>query len=224
MSTCLKNLKRLWADSCRTMWVEILALRNLEGFLRARYYETSPQAELTDITYAPECKGRLDSLHKDYYLDNVDEFVNNLTAVRVVLLSASFESYFYEFMDEYLQHRPKYFNAATGTRTDAGDHVYGQVRSQRGPILKLETFSTLTGAKTKSIAPKLPVLNEVYTLRNVVAHRAGICDAGALPHLHIVAARENEKVLISPSTLVKELAPPCLEIAETLDRKIIPAS
>jgi hypothetical protein len=100
--------------------------------------------------------------------------------------------------------------------------LFGQVKSTRGISERIIKFTELTSSKIISIQTHLPILKEVYQLRNIVAHRSGICDAYDLPTLLITKAVEGERLSIPPDVLITRLAPPCIEIAQHLDRKIFP--
>jgi hypothetical protein len=88
-SESLKDFKKLWTNTCHTMWVEILALRSLEGSLKGNYANIPKTLDLTDLVYAPECRGRMEGINKDTFLNNIQTYIEyNITTVRVVLLSA----------------------------------------------------------------------------------------------------------------------------------------
>lgn len=220
-SQYLKDFKKLWTNACHTMWIEILALRNLEAYLKGNYSNIPRGVYLTDIVYTPEIKGRIDGIDKDFFLENIETYIQyNVTTLRVVLLSAAFESYFKSFLDKYIRHRHKYF--IDGSRTKEGNQVFGQVMSTSGLAERVVKFAELTNAKISAINPLLATLKEVYLLRNIIAHRAGICDSYASAEMLIVKVKEGERITISPETLISTLAPPCIKITEHLDRKIQP--
>jgi len=136
----LKAFKAVWAATCKTMWVQVAALRHLEGFLRGNYASIPAEAVVTDLTFAPECKGRLDDATKDFLLQRVAYFIHCEVTLRVVLLSAAFESFFDVFLESYILHRPKFF--AAGTRTKEGDKVYGETKRASGLAERDEAFAT----------------------------------------------------------------------------------
>lgn len=218
-SAALKRLKATWADACKCMWIEVAALRNLEADVRARYGALGPQAVLTDWVYSPECRGRIDDSRRDFVLDNVEHFISAAATSRVVLLSAAFESYFEEFLDEYLKARPKYF--AGGDFTRDGNKVRGEILKQRGGVVaKIEAIPIHTTAEIRSLSRYLPVMRDVYALRNTVAHDAGVVDANTAAIVESVALKEAEQLALRPSEVAEVLAPPCLKIAEILDARI----
>jgi hypothetical protein len=222
-SQSLKDFSKLWTNTCHTMWVEILSLRGLEANLKGNYANIPKTYDLTDIIYAPECRGRMQGINKDVFLDDIETYIQyNITTVRVVLLSAAFEAYFLSFLEEYIQNRPKHF--ASGSRTALGNQIFGQIKSTRGITERIKKFAELTNSKIANIESRLPVLGEVYQLRNIIAHRAGICKSEDLNNLLIITPNAGERISISPEILITRLAPPCVEIAQLLDRKINPES
>jgi hypothetical protein len=217
-SSALKRLKKIWADACKTMWIEVAAIRHLEGDVRSRYGELGPKAVLTDWIYAPECRGRIDDSTRDFFLDNVVHFVTSAATSRIVLLSAAFESYFEEFLEEYLKARTKYFTS--GAFTEQGNKVRGEILKQRGIVARIEAIPANTTATIASIVPLLPTLRDVYTLRNTVAHDAGMVDAYTAASVTSVKLQEGEFVRLNPRDVTELLAPPCLQIASILDERI----
>jgi hypothetical protein len=213
----LKAFKATWAHACKTMWFEVTALRHLEGRLLGNYASIGRDVLLTDMIYAPEARGRIDDGTRDFFLEKVEEFIGEVTLLRVVLLSAAFEVFFDGFVDGYLKARPKFFTG--GARTKDGNKVAGEVQQARGIIQRIEKFFEWTGAKGRSIQPHLNALSDVYVLRNVVAHRAGICDPRAATSLKTMKHTAGERLRLSPTQLVTELAPPCIKAAEDLDKR-----
>jgi hypothetical protein len=65
----------------------------------------------------------------------------------------------------------------------------------------------------------LSYLEDVYMLRNVLAHRAGLVDAHAAATLKHVKAGAGERISITTDQLL-ELAAPVIKIAEALDQKL----
>lgn len=213
----MKNLSSLWANTCNTMWIEIAALRALELQLRNHYATAKPVTPVVDLVYAPECVGRLgDSIA--ITLPRIPSVMDDLVTTRVVLLAAAFEAYFEDFLDEYLMQRPKYYT--NGARTPEGDRVRGTVMKQRGPKRRIDSFATECGAKIASIRPVLDAIEEVYALRNCVAHAAGICDAGTIACAKLIPVALGQRLRIAPESLVTVLADPCFRAARSLDRKI----
>jgi len=200
------------------MWIEVTALRYMEGRLLGEYATIAPGRLLTDLVHSPEAKGRIDDATKDFYLERVGEFISEVALLRVVLLSAAFEVFFDTFVDEYLDGRAKY--SVGGARTADGNKVAGEVRKTRGIVPRVEAFCDWTGANTKSIQPHLDVLSDVYTLRNVLAHRAGICDAVAAKSMKTLSFASGDRLRLTPEQLVRTLAPSCITLAENLDKRI----
>jgi hypothetical protein len=80
-------------------------------------------------------------------------------------------------------------------------------------------FGELAPSKIKSIEAQMSYLEDVYTLRNVLAHRAGLIEAHAATTLEHVKANAGERVSITTDQLLA-LAAPVIKIAEALDQKI----
>ncbi|MDD2772508.1 MAG: hypothetical protein PHP45_02315 [Elusimicrobiales bacterium] len=223
----LKSFRNTWANACNTMWVEITAISHLETYLRGQYPFIANNAELSDVIYAPTCVSyrgtrRINRVGntKNDILKDITKYLNYPVILRVVLLSAAFESYFLEFLDRYLENRPKYFNG--GKRTAAGNKIHDDVKKARGPVNRIAKFKELTNAKINSITPHLDALSDVYMIRNVMAHSAGICTVQDVESFKTISPIANEVIHISVQHLVDKLAKPCLEIANSLDGKIIP--
>jgi hypothetical protein len=216
----LKDLKAVWGDSCHAMWVELLCVTIAESHVITSYRDISPGMSIHDMFYAPELKGRINGLTRDVFLERSPNYRHAVVTNRIVILSASFEAYFTTFLDAYITNRTKLFDVTTGQRTAEGDKLYGDVRKARGPVKRIETFSDLTGSGIKTIQPLLPFLNDVYTLRNVLAHRAGLVDQIASESLAKISIAPGEKIILGPATLI-ELATPVMKIADFLDRKTV---
>jgi hypothetical protein len=217
-SLALKKFASLWAEACKTMWVEVAALRHLESTIRGNFASIPEDAVLTDWIYAPECRRRIDDSRKGAVLDNMDRWISAAATSRVVLLAAGFEAYFEEFLDAYLKHRPKFY--AAGAFTAAGNKANGEIIKCRGPVPRIEALHAWTGAKIASIQPHLPVLAQVYALRNVMAHDAGIVDSHTGTLVTVVPVRVGDALRLTPDQVARVLAPPVVRLAELLDAKI----
>lgn len=218
-SECLKDFKTVWRDSCHSMWVELLSITMTESFVSSKYWELPPNQLLTDMVYVPEIRGRIDDINKDRFLQRAGNYRQSIVTNRVVLLSASFENYFREFLEAYLRSKPKFFDSQAGGRTAEGDKVFGEVQQTRGLSQKIRVFAEHAPAKIKSIERRLSYLDDVYALRNVLAHRAGTVDhytAGVLQHLRF---NDGDRITLSSDQLLM-LAKPVVEIAEELDKKL----
>ena len=101
----IRAFKQTWTYACKTMWMEVTALRHLQGRLLGDYAAVPKERLLTDLTYAPEAKGRIDDGTKDFFLERVEQYVDEVALLRVVLLSAAFEVFFDNFVDGYLKKR-----------------------------------------------------------------------------------------------------------------------
>lgn len=218
-SRALKNFKTLWADACKSMWLEVAALRHLEATLRGDYAKISAGAVLTDWIYAPECRNRIGDT-KDVVLEQIPRFITSAATSRIVLLAAGFEAYFEEFLEEYLKHRAKYFSS--NALTSAGNKSKGEIIKCRGPVARIDALATWTTAKIATIQPDLPILNDVYLLRNTLAHDAGIVDARTASEVKSVPVIAGQPLRVTTENLVSVLAPPIRRIAEALDDKIHP--
>jgi hypothetical protein len=215
----LKDFKAVWGDSCQSMWAELLALTISEAHITANY-PTIPKDELlTDLFYAPKLRSRLNDLKKDTFLERVNTYRQAVITNRLVVLSASFETYLSNFFDAFITTKPKYWNSAAATRTTAGDKLFGEITKQRGLDNKILKFAELAPAKIKSIDSRLSYLVDVYMLRNVLAHRAGLLDATAATSLTHIKCSPGERISITTDQLLL-LAAPVIKIAESLDQKI----
>lgn len=217
-STALKTFGALWAEACKTMWIEVAALRHLESTLRAQYANIPKDAVLVDWAYAPECRGRIGDATKDFLLDNMPRWISAAATSRVVLLAAGFEAYFEEFLDAYLKHRAKFYTA--GAFTTVGNKAQGEILKCRGPVARIEAMPLWTTAKIAGLKSHLPVLADVYALRNTIAHDAGVVDAYTSGLVKTVKVEVGKPVRVTPDEVVRVLAPPIVKIAEALDAKI----
>ncbi|AYV45100.1 hypothetical protein CFHF_04240 [Caulobacter flavus] len=216
----LKDLKAVWGDSCHAMWAELLCIAMAESHVVSNYKDIPASKSIDEMFYAPELRGRINALTRDTFLERTPSYRHAVVTNRIVILSASFEAYFSSFLDAYIQSRAKLFDAAIGSRTPAGDKLYGEVRKVRGLVQRIQAFSEHTGSGIKKIEPYLSYLGDVYTLRNVLAHRAGLVDDHASRELVNVRIASGEKVILSPAVLI-DLAAPVMSIADLLDRKIV---
>jgi hypothetical protein len=203
------------------MWAELLCIVIAESHVIANYKDISPEVSINDIFYVPELKGRINALTRDAFLERSPGYRQAVVTNRIVILSASFEAYFTGFLDAYIANRSKLFDLITGQRTTEGDKLYGEVRKTRGLVQRIRTFSDLTGSGIKTVEPLLTSLNDVYTLRNVLAHRAGVVDQVASQSLVHITIAPGEKIMLSPEALINKLAAPVMKIADFLDRKIV---
>jgi hypothetical protein len=215
----LKDFKVVWGDSCQSMWAELLALSIAESHVISNYSTISESSLLTDMFYVPELRGRLRDLRRDTYLERVPLYRQAVITNRLVVLSAAFETYLSNFLDAFIKTKPKFWNKTASTRTPAGDKFFGEVIKVRGLGQRILKFGELAPSKINSIEKKLSYLDDVYMLRNILAHRAGLADAaaiGVLKHVKVVA---GERVSITTEQLLT-LAAPVIEIAESLDKKL----
>lgn len=137
-SKSLRALRYAWFEACNTMWIEIAAIRHLETTLRAEFPSIASNAQLSSIIFTGEAEGRV-LRTKHQLLAGIDEFVDYSVTIRVVLLSSAFEAFFESFLDSFLRARTRYYVA--GTRTRAGDKVFGEVIRQRGLVQRILKFS-----------------------------------------------------------------------------------
>lgn len=216
-SEALNRFKRCWAFACKSMWVELCALRHLESTMRSNYSRLPARSALTDWIYAPDCAGRIGD-PRDIVLSSLPAYESAISTLRVVLLSAAFEEYFDSFLESYLLARSKY--SGKGALLPLGLTVQGQVRSARGPKARIEQFCSLTGGRLKSLVPFLGTLNDVYLMRCTMAHDAGLISARTASAVKCVSLRAGDSLAILASTLVTVLAPPCVSLATELDSRI----
>ena len=219
VSEHLKDFKAVWGDSCQSMWAELLALSMAESYVLSNYADISAERLLTDMFHVPKLRGRLQDLRKDTFLSRVAIYRQAVITNRLVVLSASFETYLSNFLDAFVQTKPKFWDKTAGSRTADGDKVLGEVVKVRGLSPRLRKFGELAPAKIKSIDVRMSYLEDVYMLRNVLAHRAGLVDAHAASVLKHVKANAGERVTITTDQLL-ELAAPVVKIAEALDQKL----
>lgn len=218
-SEYLKDLKAVWGNSCQSMWAELLALSIAESHVISNYAQISPERLLTDMFYVPKLDGRLRDLRRDTFLERVNVYRQSVITNRLVVLSASFEIYLSNFIDAFAKTKPKFWDSFKSSYTAEGNKFTGAVRQTRGLDQKILKFGELAPSKIKSIVPSLTYLVDVYMLRNILAHRAGLVDvsaAGVLKHVKIAA---GERITITTDQLL-ELAEPVIKIAEELDKKI----
>ena len=215
----LKDLKAVWGNSCQSMWAELLALSIAESHVISNYAQIPSERLLTDMFYVPKLDGRLRDLRRDTFLERVNVYRQSVITNRLVVLSASFEIYLSNFIDAFARKKPKFWDSVTSSYTADGNKFTGAVRQTRGLDQRILKFGELAPSKIKSIEPHLPYLVDVYMLRNVLAHRAGLVDASAAGVLKHVKIAAGERVTITTDQLL-ELAAPVIKIAEALDKKI----
>ncbi|WP_043608811.1 hypothetical protein, partial [Novosphingobium sp. B-7] len=138
---------------------------------------------------------------------------------RLIILSASFELYLNNFVDAYLVARPKFYDQATGKRTVAGDKLYGDVMKVRGLSARIAKMAEEAPFKIKSLSAGLEYVDDVYMLRNVLAHRAGNVDDYAARSIKHISLRPGDRIVMTAEQMMT-LAAPIIRVAETLDRKI----
>jgi len=215
----LKDLRAVWGDSCQSMWAELLSITIAESFIQTNYKDLPSDRLLTDMFYCPGIRGRLEDTKKDTFLQRTASYRQAVITNRIVVLSASFETYFANFLEAFIQSKPKLYDSAIGARTAEGDKLSGEVMKIRGLSGRITQFGVLANSKIKSITPRLTYLDDVYMLRNVLAHRAGAIEAhaaGSLRHVHFSA---GDRVTLTTEQLLF-LAKPVLEIAASLDTKL----
>ncbi len=201
------------------MWAELLSISIAESAIRSRYSEIGDTELLQGIVYAPEVKGRLGNLTKDRFLERVPGYKEAVITNRLIILSASFELYLGNFVEAYLGARSKFYDLAAGKRTPAGDKVYGEVMKVRGLSARITKMAEEAPFKIRSFSVGLEYVDDVYMLRNVLAHRAGNVDDFAASKLKHVSFRPGDRVVMSAQQMMT-LAAPVIKIAEALDRKL----
>ncbi len=214
----LKNLKILWASTNHAMWVQILALRQTNAYVVGQF-DRLTDANMTDYVHAPECATRLQGFSKRKYAAELESVIEDAVTTRLVLLSAAFEMYFADFLEAWLQRRSKYFDEATGERTPAGNKLSGEVLKVRGMVPRVEKFAELTGARIVRLKTYFDDLADVYEIRNIIAHRAGIADLWAAGNVKGMVVTADKPVVLTPQRLI-DYAASVIKIAEGLDSKL----
>ena len=215
----LKDLKVVWGDSCQSMWAELLALSIAESHVISNYAQIPSERLLTDMFYVPKLDGRLGDLRRDTFLERVNIYRQSVITNRLVVLSASFESYLSQFIDTYAKKKPKFWDSSKSDYTTEGNKFITNIRQTRGLDKRILKFGELAPSKIRSIVPRLTYLVDVYMLRNILAHRAGFVDDSAAEALAHVKIPAGERVTITTDQLL-ELAVQVIKIAEALDKKI----
>jgi len=215
----LKDLRSVWGDACNTMWVEIAALRFTQHHIISNYSKLDSSQSIDMFVYAPECRDRMNTVKKDFFLENFGNYLLSVVTGRVVILSAAFELFFSSFLSSYIRSKSKYYDSLHNKNTTLGDKLYGEVMSSKGLVGKVQKFGDAAPSKIKSISKKFPYLNDVYILRNIIAHRAGSVDGYASSELQIFKIDAGLQVVLSPTQLI-QLAAPVLAVAAELDSKI----
>lgn len=185
-SEYLKDFKAVWGDSCQSMWAELLSVTAAESYIVSNYNELPADRLLTDMFHCPGIRGRLDDMCKDTFLQRIGIYRQTIITNRIVVLSASFETYFSNFLEGFICSKAKLSDPVTRVKTSAGNRLYGEVMKTRGLSERITKFGELAPAKIRYAMSRLSYLEDVYTLRNVLAHRAGTVDALAaslLKHL-----------------------------------------
>lgn len=216
-SQYLKSFKVVWGDSCQSMWAEILSITMAESYVISNYSEIPADQLIAERFYAPELTGRLRDLTRSTFLERVEIYKEKVVTNRVVILSAVFETYFSDFLDAYIKSKPKLFDVCADVKTDSGNKFYSMIKKERGLSRRILKFSEIAPAKIKSIIPLLPYLDDIYNLRNIVAHNAGLVSATE-KFTHVEFSAGSRIVLTSEKLL--ELAAPVVKIAEKLDEKL----
>jgi hypothetical protein len=215
----LGDLKEVWGTSCHSMWAELLSISISETYLLANYKDLPSDKPLTSLFYIPVAKGRLDSLTKDMFLERANRYKDAVITNRVIILSAAFETYLTSFVDKFIAHRTKLFDKSTQSKTQAGNTLHGEIFKIRGLSRRIEKFAELAPSKIQSIRPFYSYIDDVYMMRNVLAHRAGLVDGHAATSFKHVSFAAGERVRLTTDKLL-ELAAPIIKIAEALDKKI----
>lgn len=214
-----KDFKAVWGDSCQSMWAELLSISIAESFVTANYSTLPTDRLLTEMFYVPSIRGRLNDTRKDTFLQRTGTYRQAIITNRIVVLSASFETYFLNFLDAFIRSKPALFDATTNKRKAAGDKLFSEVIKIRGLSARIIKFAELALSKIKSITPRLTYLDDVYALRNALAHRAGAIDSHAAGGLNHVRFGAGDRISITTNQLLL-LAKPVLEIAANLDTKL----
>lgn len=98
----------------------------------------------------------------------------------------------------------------------------GEILKCSGPVKRIEAMPLWTTAKIATIRQFLPTLDEVYMLRNSIAHDAGIASSHIATIIKSMPIVAGHPIMATPIDIVGKMAPPIHEIAELLDKKINP--
>jgi hypothetical protein len=203
------------------MWAELFCISATEQNLIADYSTIGIDFSLTDLHYVPELRKRLGLYKKDVFLSKLNEYRSTIINNRIVVLCAAFEAYFLYFLDSYIENRPRYYNTATSSRTNAGNKLYGEIKKARGLVARINAFSDQSGREIKSITPHLDHISDLYLLRNIMAHAAGLVDLQSSIDLKIFKFSEGDFVNLNSDQLI-ELADKTILVARSLDSRITP--
>ncbi len=215
----LRDLKEVWGNSCHSMWAELFSISVTEATILGRYSEIGKDELINDFFYSPQTKNRLGRVMKDDYLIRASGYKASVITNRIIILSASFELYLNNFIDSYIERKPKFYDKSTQKRTLAGDKLYGEVTKVRGLSARIKKMADIAPFNINLIQSVLIYLDDLYQLRNILAHRAGLVDAQAAQSLNHLQFNLNDRVVITPEQMML-LARPIMIIAEFLDRKL----
>ncbi len=215
----LKDFKAVWGDSCQSMWAELLSLTMAESYVVRNYAAIPADRLLTDMFHVPKLRGRLKDLRRDTYLARATLYRQSVITNRLVILSASFETYLSSFLDAFIRANPRLWDKAAAARTPDGDKFFAEIAQVRGVAQKIIKFGELAPSKIKSIEVRLSYLDDVYLLRHVLAYREGRIDANTTVVFKHVKIAAGTCVVINTDQLL-ELAAQVTKIAELLDRRL----
>ncbi len=216
-STNLKKLKIIWGQACNTMWLEIAATRTMEAKVKSDWHKIDERKILSDFYFVGESRGRIRDCTKKYYLENLDGVINYMATIRIVMLSAAFESFWDGFLDDFINSKSRY--CSNGIRNDRGNKVYGEIQKSKGMRGKLERWSDITQTRIESIKPHLDMLNDVYMARNIIAHDAGVIEKEYVNTLKFKQFNIGDALTVKPNELLT-MANSVINIAEILDGKV----
>lgn len=220
-SKYLKNFKLIWSRNCHSMWGELFCVATAEQCILSDYANIPDNYNITKRIYAPNLPKRLGNFSKDAFLERTSTYRQTIACNRIVYFCAAFEAYFFDFLDAYLKNRTKYFDSAANTFTSEGHKIYGDTRKERKMVNRITTFSALINRSINSITPHLDHVNDLFVIRNVMAHQAGIVDSSAQAQLKVFKYAVNDLVNLSSDDIV-ELASHAINVAESLDSRISP--
>ena len=135
------------------------------------------------------------------------------------MLSAPFELYLNNFVEVYLIARRQFHDQSTGRRTVVSDKIYGEDMKVRGLSARIKKMAEEVPFKIKSLDASLDYVDDVYMLRNVLAHRAGQVDSHTAQNIKHISFRSGCRVVITAEQMMG-FADPVIKDAEGLDRKL----
>lgn len=125
----------------------VLSISIAESFVISNYRSLSATQLLTEMFYCPNIQGRMRDTRKDTFLSRTDTYRQAVIKNRIVVLSASFETYFGNFLEAFIKSKTNLYDVVAVARKPAGDKLYGEVMKIRGLSERINKFAELAPAK-----------------------------------------------------------------------------